>query len=189
MRYFLAIGLLFTAYSCTPYVSAMKHYENCMGYSQMAQIAQCGKNSRNSYLAETRSRRSSEGDQLVIYADTLAQSVREGRMSDSQAKLRLMETVANLRQSAAIQAAIIANAGDDDDLINKGLGMVGGTRDVGGQLKTKPSIPPSSQTTITTRTSPSTTTTTTSPPTGKQIQNCVEMVISRNPYTTKTVCN
>ena len=76
-----------------------------------------------------------------------------------------------------------------DDLINKGLGMVGGTRDVGGQLKTKPSIPPSSQSTITTRTSPSTTTTTTSPPTGKQIQNCVEMVISRNPYTTKTVCN
>ena len=117
------------------------------------------------------------------------QSVREGRMSDSQAKLRLMDTVANLRQSEAIQAAIIANAGDDDDLINKGLGMVGGTRDVGGQLKTKPSIPPSSQTTITTRTSPSTTTTTTSPPTGKQIQNCVEMVISRNPYTTKTVCN
>lgn len=153
-----------------PDIAYFQHYENCMNfYSQMTQIAECGKGSRNQHFAKYGSYgRSSEGDQFVIYADTLAQTVREGRRSDSDAKLMLLQTISNIRQNYMMAAAAIygAQQSQADALIRQGQDMMSGRRGVDGQPR---SPAPTMQL--------------------PKTYNCVETVISRNPYTTKQVCN
>ena len=140
-------------------------------YSQMAQIAECGKGSRNQYIAKTGTRRggdTADGDQFAIYVDTLAQTVREGRRSDSDAKLMLLQTISSIKQNYMMAAAAIygAQQSQADALINQGLGMMSGSRGVSGQPRTPA---PTMQL--------------------PRTYNCTEMVISRNPYMTKQVCN
>ena len=172
MRYLIIILLSLTLFSCqTPTVAFFQHYENCMNYySQMAQIAQCGKGNRNDYLTKIGGRRggdAAEGDQFAIYVDTLAQTVKEGRRSDSDAKLMLLQTISSIKQNYMMAAAAIygAQQSQADTLINQGLGMMGGSRGVSGQPRTPA---PTMQVPKTYR--------------------CTEMVISRNPYMTKEVC-
>jgi len=171
MRYLVIILLSLTLFSCqTPSVAYFRHYENCMNYySQMAQIAQCGKSSRNDYIAKTGGRdRSSDGDQFAVYADTLAETVKEGRRSNSEAKLQLLQTISNIKQNYMMAAAAIygAQQSQADTLINQGLGMMSGKRGLDGQPRTPA---PSMQI--------------------PRTYNCTEIVISRNPYMTKQVCN
>jgi hypothetical protein len=171
MRYLVIILLSLILSSCqTPGIAFFQHYENCMNfYSQMAQIAECGKGSRNQYIAKTGGRdRSSDGDQFAIYVDTLAQTVREGRRSDSDAKLMLLQTISTIKQNYMMAAAAIygAQQSQADALINQGLGMMSGSRGIDGQPRTPA---PSMQI--------------------PRTYNCTEIVISRNPYMTKQVCN
>jgi len=171
MRYLVIILLSITLSSCqTPGVAFFQHYENCMNYySQMSQIAECGKNSRNNYLVKIGGRdRSSDGDQFSIYVDTLAQTVREGRRSDSEAKLQMLQTISTIKQNYMMAAAAIygAQQSQADALINQGLGMMSGSRGIDGQPRTPA---PSMQI--------------------PRTYNCTEIVISRNPYMTKQVCN
>jgi hypothetical protein len=138
-------------------------------YSEMTQIAQCGKSSRNDYIAKTGGRdRSSDGDQFAVYADTLAETVKEGRRSNSEAKLQLLQTISTIKQNYMMAAAAIygAQQSSSDALINQGLGMMSGKRGLDGQPRTPA---PTMQVPRTYR--------------------CTEMVISRNPYMTKEVCN
>ena len=139
-------------------------------YSQMAQISECGKGSRNQYIAKSGGRRgdTADGDQFAIYVDTLAQTVREGRRSDSDAKLMLLQTISSIKQNYMMAAAAIygAQQSQADALINQGLGMMSGSRGVSGQPRTPA---PTMQL--------------------PRTYNCTEMVISRNPYMTKQVCN
>jgi hypothetical protein len=173
MRYLVIILLSLTLFSCqTPSVAYFQHYENCMNYySQMAQIAQCGKSSRNDYIAKSGGRGrgdTGDGDQFAIYVDTLAQTVREGRRSDSEAKLQMLQTISTIKQNYMMAAAAIygAQQAQSDALINQGLGMMSGKRGLDGQPRTPA---PSMQI--------------------PRTYNCTEMVISRNPYMTKQVCN
>jgi hypothetical protein len=173
VRYLIIILLSLTLSSCqTPGVAYFQHYENCMNfYSQMAQIAECGKGSRNQYIAKTGGRGQSglaEGDQFAIYVDTLAQTVREGRRSDSDAKLMLLQTISSIKQNYMMAEAAIygAQQSQADALIQKGLGMMSGSRGIDGQPRTPA---PTMQL--------------------PRTYNCTEMVISRNPYMTKQVCN
>lgn len=170
MRYLIIISLTLILTSCqTPGVAFFQHYENCMKfYSQMSQIAECGKNSRNNYIAKTGGGDRSDGDQFAIYVDTLAQTVREGRRSDSEAKLQMLQTISNIKQNYMMAAAAIygAQQAQSDALINQGLGMMSGRRGLDGQPR---SPAPTMQL--------------------PRTYNCTEMVISRNPYMTKEVCN
>lgn len=172
MRYLIIILLSLTLSACqTPGVAYFQHYENCMNfYSQMVQIAECGKGSRNQYIAKTGGRRgdTADGDQFAIYVDTLAQTVREGRRSDSDAKLMLLQTISSIKQNYMMAAAAIygAQQSQADALIQQGLGMMSGSRGIDGQPR---SPAPTMQL--------------------PRTYNCTEMVISRNPYMTKQVCN
>ncbi len=172
MRYLIIILLSLTLSGCqTPGTAYFQHYEKCMNvYSEMWQIAECGKGDRNLFLSKTGGRRgdTADGDQFVIYVDTLAQTVREGRRSNSDAKLMLLQTISSIKQNYMMAAAAIygAQQSQADALIQQGLGMMSGSRGIDGQPRTPA---PTMQL--------------------PRTYNCTEMVISRNPYMTKQVCN
>jgi len=173
MRYLLIILATLTLSSCQrPGVAFFQHYENCMNfYSEMSQIAHCGRASRNDFIAKSGGRGQSglgDGDQFAVYVDTLAETVKEGRRSNSEAKLQLLQTISTIKQNYMMAAAAIygAQQAQSDALINQGLGMMSGQRGLDGQPRTPA---PTMQVPRTYR--------------------CTEMVISRNPYMTKEVCN
>lgn len=140
-------------------------------YQDMASISQCGRTSRENYIAQSGGRRQAglgEGDQFAIYVDTLAETVKEKKRSNSEAKLHLLQTISTIRQNYMMAAAAIygAQQSQSDVLMKQGLGMMNGSRDVGGQPRNPaPTIQ------------------------APRTYRCTEVVISRNPYMTKEVCN
>jgi len=165
----LLISLITLGCETTPQVGFFQHYEYCMNqYQDMQSIAQCGRQSRNNYLSKVNySNRSSDGDQFVIYADTLAEQVREGRIANSDAKIKLINTIRQIKMNYMSAAAAIYGAQQQqaDSLINNGLDMLSGRRGVDGSYRSAPSAP-----------------------SFPQRQVCTSIVISTNPYTTKEVC-
>ena len=67
----------------------------------MTQIAQCGEASREQHIAKSggrgRGNDTRDGDQFAMYVNTLSEMVREGRRSDSEAKLNLLQTISRIR--------------------------------------------------------------------------------------------
>ena len=118
-------------------IPAYQHYTNCANnYSDMRQIAQCGKQSRNSYLYQSGHPASGEGNMYVQFMDSLAGQVEEGKLTNNEAKMvwiqRTQDLINGYRQAAA-QAAT-ANALQQQNnraLTNKGMDMVTGACTLG----------------------------------------------------------
>ena len=118
-------------------VPAFQHYTNCANtYSDMRQIAQCGKQSRNSYLYQSGSPASFDGNMYVQFMDSLAGQVDEGKLSNNEARMvwiqRTQELIDGYRQAAAQSAT--ANAlqrQNNNALINKGQRMISGACTLG----------------------------------------------------------
>jgi hypothetical protein len=170
MRFFsIALFLIFlTGCQTAPQINYFQHYEYCMNqYQDMQSIAQCGKQSRNNYIRQVgHNHASSDGDQFVLYVDTLAEQVSEKRRANSEAKLQLINTIRQIKMNYMSAAAAIygAQQQQSDSLINDGMDMLSGRRGVDGSIRSAPSAP------IINR------------------QVCTSIVISRNPYMTKEVC-
>ncbi len=71
-----------------------EHYSNCMTISSGAsieEISKCGKEKRLTYLSDTDQKGSLEGDTYMLWVDLLAKSVKDGEISETQAKMTLLE--------------------------------------------------------------------------------------------------
>jgi len=118
-------------------VPAYQHYTNCSNsYSDIRQIAQCGKQSRNSFLYQTGLPASGEGNMYVQFMDSLAGQVDEGKLSNNEARMvwiqRTQELINGYRQAAAQSAT--ANAlqrQNNNKMIQQGQGMVSGACTLG----------------------------------------------------------
>ena len=113
-------------------ISAYKHYTNCSNtYSDIRQISQCGKNSRNSYLNQSGAPASSDGNMYVQFVDSLAGQVDEGKLTNNEAKMLWVQTTQNIingyRQADAQSAT--ANAlrqQNSNAMIKRGQKMMSG---------------------------------------------------------------
>ena len=101
----LILGLLLSGCGTTQRsVGADEHYTLCANQTtDIREIAQCGKDSRNAYLNRTGRRASNFGNKYVLFMDTLAEAVNEGSLTNSQAKLEWMK----VNQQAQSQQTII----------------------------------------------------------------------------------
>ena len=106
----LVLGLLLSGCFATTQttrernIGVDEHYTFCGSrYSDIRQIAQCGKNSRNAYMNRTGRTPSNFGNKYVLFLDTLAEAVDEGSLTNSQAKLEWMK----VNQQAQSQQTII----------------------------------------------------------------------------------
>ena len=134
---FLLIVFLQGCYAHTSQINYWEHYTSCSNsYSDIRQIAQCGKQSRNNYLSQVGYAYSGDGNMYVHFMDSLAGQVEEGKLSNNEAKMvwiqRTQELINGYRQAAA-QAAT-ANAlqqQNNNALMNKGMGMVSGSCTLG----------------------------------------------------------
>tara|TARA_B100001971_G_C17646041_1_gene265704 strand:+ start:26 stop:466 length:441 start_codon:yes stop_codon:yes gene_type:complete len=113
-------------------VPAFQHYTNCSNqYEDIRKIAQCGKQSRNSYLYQSGYPASSEGNMYVVFMDSLAGQVDEGKLSNNEARMvwiqRTQELVDGYRQAAAQAATAGAlQQQNTQRQIQKGMDMVTG---------------------------------------------------------------
>ena len=113
-------------------IQAYQHYTNCSNtYSDIRQIAQCGKNSRNSYLNQSGNPASSNGNMYVQFMDSLAGQVNDGKLTNNEAKMvwvqRTQELINGYRQADAQSAT--ANAlrqQNNNAMIKRGQKMLSG---------------------------------------------------------------
>ena len=97
----------------SPMINTWEHYEKCSyQYNDMVDIAQCGKNARNSYLAGARG--SGIGNSYVIFVDSLASAVASGGMENHQAKIEWARYTSEVRQEHKKQLLGIASSGAFD---------------------------------------------------------------------------
>ena len=118
-------------------ISAYQHYTNCSNtYSDIRQISQCGKNSRNSYLNQSGHPASSDGNMYVQFMDSLAGQVNDGKLTNNEAKMvwvqRTQELVNGYRQAAAQEATASAlRRQNSNKQMQKGMDMVTGACTLG----------------------------------------------------------
>ena len=116
MRYILIFLISLTLSACqTQNLSYFQHYEYCMNQHQdMASISECGRTSRESHIAKSGYRPWTkgldEGDQFAVYVDTLTETVKERKRSNSEARLHLLQTISNIKQNYMMGAAVIYGA-------------------------------------------------------------------------------
>jgi hypothetical protein len=132
------LGLIITACETTPNVSFWQHYQWCGNqYTDIRQIAQCGKQSRNSFLNQHgRYGNTSDGDMYVVFMDSLAEQVVEGKKTNSEAKLIWVQTTQNILNGYRQAAAQAATAGalqrqNNNKQIQQGMDMVTGACTLG----------------------------------------------------------
>ena len=106
----MVLGLLLSG--CASPVSYWQHYQNCaVPEKTMQEIADCGKQSRMSYINESKSKaksRSKEGDEFMMWADLLAKQVEDGQITEEAAKMKLVERNQKLAaQQRANELAIL----------------------------------------------------------------------------------
>ena len=96
--------------SCETTVGYHEHYNNCMllsSGSTISEVSKCGKEKRLSYLNETKSKGSQEGDTYMLWVDLLAKRVEDGEISESQGKMILLEKqqiIASKQRDRELQA-------------------------------------------------------------------------------------
>jgi len=110
----LLIFALLTLNSCTSSVSYWQHYQECAVVEKnVKDISDCGKQSRMSYLNKSKANansRSTEGDEYMLWVELLAKQVEDGEISDTAAKMKLLErnqmlaSMLHTRQMQAISA-------------------------------------------------------------------------------------
>ena len=91
--------LLFIAFfffvGCSTQVGYWQHYQECAVVEKtIKDISDCGKQSRMSYINESKSNeksRSTEGDEYMLWAELLAKQVEDGEISEAAAKMKLLE--------------------------------------------------------------------------------------------------
>ena len=95
---------------------ATAHYNSCSDrYSKFEDIARCGKSTRNQ-SCQAYGNCSSMGNALVKYADTLAYGVKQGEISDYQAKILFAQYQSqwenNARAAQQQQSQALMNLGN-----------------------------------------------------------------------------
>lgn len=100
----LALSLLaLSSCASAPLKSAWEHYDACSTENQsFREIVKCGKARRSEYC-KTANNCGSDGNALVLYADTLAQAVERKEMTETEAKLKWI-AYRNSRSDAQNQA-------------------------------------------------------------------------------------
>jgi hypothetical protein len=94
--------------SCAPLKSAWTHYDECaMQNSRFADMVSCGKAHRLAYCEE-HSECSADGNAVVMYADSLVQSVNRHELSEPEAQRKWIEfrtARVDVQRQLAAQAA------------------------------------------------------------------------------------
>ena len=91
MKLIAIAGLGVLLAGCVGQRPAWEHYDACSTQTAgFAAMAECGKRSRNAECAAN-SACSNNGNAIVLYADSLAASVRSGEMSQAEATRRWLE--------------------------------------------------------------------------------------------------
>ncbi len=89
----LVLGFVITGCETTRTIGYHEHYNNCMMISgaTMEDIARCGKEQRLSHLKESNLKGSAVGDNHMFWVDLLAEQVRDGKLSETEAKMKLLD--------------------------------------------------------------------------------------------------
>ena len=137
----IVLGLLLSGcYATTPQISYWQHYNTCSNsFSDIRQIAECGKQNRTNYLAQTgmtNASSSSDGNMYVHFMDSLAGQVNDGKLTNNEAKMvwvqRTQELVNGYRQAAAQEATASAlRRQNSNKQMQKGMDMVTGACTLG----------------------------------------------------------
>ena len=108
-RTLFVIGVISVLFSSTSVHSApaYEHYDKCaQSYSSYIDIAICGKRNRNLACKKKRSC-SKEGNDFVLYADTLSVGVKDGEITNFEARLMLADYKQRLKDRLAKERAEI----------------------------------------------------------------------------------
>ncbi len=120
----LFIPFLFLVGCATP-MSYWQHYQNCSTPEKsIREISDCGKQSRMSYINESKSNqrnRSKEGDEYMMWADLLAKQVEDGQISEEAAKMKLVERNQKLAQQQRANQLAILGAWSNTQSQNKSM--------------------------------------------------------------------
>ena len=130
----MVLGLLLSGCG-GPQISYWQHYNSCSNsFSDIRQIAECGKRNRTNYLAQTgmtNASSSSNGNMYVHFMDSLAGQVNDGKLTNNEAKMiwvqRTQELINGYRQADAQSAT--ANAlrqQNSNAMIKRGQKMMSG---------------------------------------------------------------
>ena len=134
---FFLLLFLQGCFAHTSYIPAYQHYTNCGNqYSDIRQIAQCGKQSRNSHLYSIGERGSGEGNMYAQFMDSLAGQVNDGKLTNNEARMvwiqRTQDLINGYRQAAAQEATASALRRQNSNAqIKKGMDMVTGACTLG----------------------------------------------------------
>jgi hypothetical protein len=97
--------------SCAANKSAWQHYDECATqYPSFADMVACGKQRRTTYCEANRNC-SDDGNAVVMYADSLVQSVRRHELSEPEAQRKWIEfrtARSDTQKQLAAQAAAAA---------------------------------------------------------------------------------
>jgi hypothetical protein len=106
-----ALGLAAALCSCAANKSAWQHYDECATQNlSFADMVACGKQRRATYC-EPNHTCSDEGNAIVMYADSLVQSVSRRELSEPEARRKWIEfrmARADTQKQLAVQAAAAA---------------------------------------------------------------------------------
>ena len=99
-------------------ISVWEHYVKCGNkYNDFRQIAQCGKTSRINYINQKGRANApvgGTGDMYVQFMDAIAESINDGKLSNSEAKIewiKVTQQIKNQNQQSQSQTVIIPRQG------------------------------------------------------------------------------
>lgn len=88
---FFAAGIALSCAGCAQ-TSSWEHYDACAKETKsFASMVECGKRRRNAYCASSLGGCSTEGNNVVAYADSLVQSVNARQMTEPEAQRRWID--------------------------------------------------------------------------------------------------
>ena len=108
----IVLGLLLSGCETTT-VGYHEHYDKCIlvsSGSSIDEISSCGKQSRLAYLDASKSEGSKEGDTYMMWVDLLAQQVKDGEISETEAKMKLIERQLAISQKVTDRQQAAYNA-------------------------------------------------------------------------------
>jgi hypothetical protein len=113
--------LLVTACASAPIPTAIDFYDRCAKtLDSFVDMAACGKKHRNN-SCEAHSNCSANGDTIIMYTDSLAKSVVNHEMSESEAQRKWVEFRAGIVNAEAQRAAILAARSPTTCYTNNGV--------------------------------------------------------------------
>lgn len=115
----LLIAIAFVQASCSVLSkSSWEHYDDCAQQTaSFAQMVECGKRNRMAACTRLYNDCSREGDNVVAYADSLAQSVARNEMSEAEARRRWIDF--RMGRSDEARRAARAAAASSPSLLNE----------------------------------------------------------------------